>query len=130
MLFADKAGVFNRFMADVMDVLMSVTFGGQGTYRFRTDDSHVVLVRLQRIQRDMLTDQEANTNARHVEPIEKLLNALSEFASAFLFLPFKHTLSDGRDRWVVSLLDVLEHFGESIVVVVDFGWVESGSGRR
>lgn len=78
-----------------------------------------------------LSDEEANANTAHVEPIQPILDlprSLLRRHPPLVPLPFQHALSDGGDRWVVAVLDVLEHLRELFVVRIEL-WREGGGGN-
>ena len=91
--------------------------------RLRADDTHVIRFRMRALigECNMLTDQHADPNPRHVEAIEERLNVRIDLHSLPVPLVLQDPLSDCRDHAVVPSFDVLECSGETLVVVAQLG---------
>jgi len=149
MFFAYVSRVLDRFLDDVVNVLI---IGCQSprsrdddpcTYRFRADDSNVVGVRFEGVQRDVyneeisselpidnplsefertLSKQETNSDPRQIEPIKPSLDFIVYLACVVCSLPLEYALRDGGHSGVVSPLDVFQKFCELGIVIPDFWW--------
>jgi hypothetical protein len=108
-LVGDEAGGVDGLLGDLIDV-------GVGT-----NDADVVLVGVELVEGDVLADEDANADARHVEAIEKVLDRDVDVARlGVLALVLEDALSDGSDDRIMALLDIGQEFCETLVVVVHF----------
>ena len=108
-------------------------------YGFRADDSDVVRVRLEGVQRDVckkgisgrflaslpefgltLSEQKSNPDTGQVEPIEPSLDFIVYLTCIVRSLPLEHPLRDRSHGGVVSSLDVLQKFCKLGIVIPDF----------
>ena len=69
-----------------------------------------------------MADQESDTDTRHVEPVEPVLDVEIDVPCVLGPLPLEHALGDCGHGRVVALLDGLERLGEGAVVLANFGW--------
>ena len=120
-VLTDKASVFNGLKRDLPHV-------GLGA-----DDPDIVGMANVGLFRegDVLADEHADTNARHVEAIEEGLNGGVNLQTLAFPFPFQDALSHGGHHAVMSPFDLLQGLGEAFVVVVQFrGPVSSIVGRN
>lgn len=73
-----------------------------------------------------LTNQEPNPDTSHIETIQESLDIPPDHGCIPTPLPFKYTLSDRRDRRIVSSFDTFKHASKLVVVLVNLGRVVEG----
>lgn len=67
----------------------------------------------------MLTDEDTNTDTRHVEAIEKALHVGLNVLAPSCTLVLEHALGHSSYDGVMPCLDLLETPSEALIVVVD-----------
>lgn len=109
MIFANESGILNGFLSEILNVGLGTNY---------SDISRVAVVALIG-ESNVLSDEHADTNSRHVKAIEEGLDGAVDLHALTLALVLEDTLGHCCHDTIMAALDVVKSLCETLVVKME-----------